>query len=113
MAADIFFDNNHAWSVNSAGFFEVMRRAIEKCHDDEAVLVDLLSFAKEMRCLSVDRYKEREIRVALTVRIRDAAHDYIQELHANPTAIPDEIKSVEVLIGLAQSYLADVEHLDE
>jgi hypothetical protein len=107
MAGDIFFTDQRVWSSNSIGFVDMMERSIKLCRDDEALLVSNFSQAMEVRCLGLNLCKDRDLRIALTERMLEAASKHLQELHANPDAHPVEVKAIEELVNLAQEQLKE------
>ena len=108
MAGDIVFMNNRVWSSSSATFEDVMALAIRRCPGGETVLVQLLSKANRIRCLSIGRCPDRNVQLVLTECVLEAAQDKLQELRAVPTTHPEDIRILEDLVTMAKAHLSEL-----
>ena len=108
MAGDIFFTDSRVWSSSSNWIVDIMTRAISKCRANEDSLVQILSNAEDIRCLGINLQKDRNVRIALTERVLEAAQDKRQELSADPATHPDNIRLAEELVTTAQAHLREL-----
>jgi len=87
----------------------MMRRATKKCHRDEPELLSMFSEAEEVRCLSINLCENRDMQSGLTERILDAAREKLEELRADPTVHPEDVRIVKELADLAQTHLSSLQ----
>jgi hypothetical protein len=108
MAGDIFFTSQRSWSSNSIGFVDIMQRAISACADDEVALRDRFSHAEEIRSLDINLEPDRGFRLLLTERVLDVARTRLEELLADRASQVGEVRSIEHLVELARTHLAEL-----
>ena len=108
MAGDIFFTTQRIWSSNSIGFVDIIQRAIGRCRDDEVALRERFVIAEEIRSLDINLEPDRNLRVLLTERVLDVARKRLEDMDADRATHPDEVRSVQHLVELAQMHLAEL-----
>ena len=108
MAGDIFFTKDRVWLANSNGFVDIIERAIAACRAGEDLLVQILSDAEAVRSLGVNLEADRDVQIALTERVLEAAQGMLQALRTNPRTQPDEIQGIEELVSTAQTHLSEL-----
>jgi|SRR5271154_4582559 len=101
MAGDIFFTDSRVWLSNSAGFCDVMKRAVAKC--ETPLIAKEFAHAEEMRCLGINLVKDTSLQAVLIEKIIAVANDIIRETNAGK--IRWDVIHAKRLLQLAEQHL--------
>jgi hypothetical protein len=105
MAADILFGKNRMWSARMVGFCELLERVQKISGHDLATYLKNFAIAKTVECLDLDQIENRDVRMRLAQCILLAATGWLEELRADSTTSPGEIKGIQKLVALSEEYL--------